>query len=38
LLAVRNAPIVFNQDRWKNVAKIVMRALSTLVTAQKELC
>jgi SAM-dependent methyltransferase len=31
VLAVRNAPIVFNQDRWKNVAKLVVRGFSEAV-------
>jgi SAM-dependent methyltransferase len=31
VLGVRNAPIVFNQDRWKNATKLVARAFSEVV-------
>jgi len=30
-LAVRNAPVVFDQGRWKNVAKVVVRGFSEAV-------
>jgi len=31
VLQVRNAPVVFNQDRWKNAAKLAARAFSEVV-------
>jgi SAM-dependent methyltransferase len=31
VLAVRNAPVVFNQDRWKNVAKVGARGFSEVI-------
>ncbi len=31
VLDIRNAPVVFNADRWKNVAKVVLRASSEIL-------
>lgn len=31
VLRVQNAPVIFNEDRWKNVAKVILRAFSEVL-------